>query len=43
MGLLDVMEPQGRQVEQLASPHGAVKGLGLTITGVADQVWSQGV
>lgn len=43
MGLLDVVEPQGRQVEHLTSPHCAAKCLGLAITGVPGQVWSQGV
>lgn len=43
MGLLDVVEPQGRQVEHLPGPHGAAKGLGLAVTGVPSQIWSQRV
>lgn len=43
VGLLHMVEPQSWQVEQLASPHCAVKGPCLTITGVPGQVWSQGV
>lgn len=41
VGLLDMVEPQGRQVEHLASPHCAAKGLGLTITGVLSQIRGQ--
>lgn len=43
MGLLDVVEPQGRQVEHLTSLHSAAKGLGLTVSGVPGQIWCQGV
>lgn len=43
MGLLDVVEPQGRQVEHLTGLHRAAKGPGLTVTGVPGQIWSQWV
>lgn len=43
VGLLDMVKPQGWQVQELTSPHRAVKGLCLAVTGVPDQVWSQGV
>ena len=38
-----MVEPQGGQVEHLAGLHCAVKGLGLAVTGVLGQIWSQGV
>lgn len=43
VGLLDMVEPQSWQVQHLAGPHCAVKGLCLAVTGVLGQVWSQGV
>ena len=43
MGLLDVVEPQGRQIEHLTGLYGAAKGPGLTVTGVPGQIWSQWV
>lgn len=43
VGLLDMVEPKGWQVQQLTGPHRTVKGLCLAVTGVPDQVWSQGV
>lgn len=43
MGLPDMVEPQGRQVEHLTSPHRAAKGPGLAVTGVPSQIWGQRV
>lgn len=43
MGLLDVVEPEGWQVEHLTGLHGAAKGPGLTVTGVPGQIWCQWV
>lgn len=43
VGLLDMVEPHSWQVQQFACPNCAVKGVCQAVTGVADQVWSQGV
>lgn len=43
MGLLHMVEPQGRQVEHLTGLHRAAKSPGLTVTGVPGQIRSQRV